>query len=521
MSILTDHATPGGPTAAGGDDPLLVAQGVSKRFGATLALDEVSVDVRAGEIHCLLGENGAGKSTLGKVLAGLVAADEGMIRLRGGAARIRSVAEARELGIGMVFQELSLANDLTVAENICLGTERGLRARKARERAACRALLDDLGFQVDPDARVGTLSTANKQLVEIAKALYRAPEIVVLDEPTAMLGAAEKARLFSVISRLKAAGKAFVFVTHHIEEVLEVGDRVTIMRDGRAVESFPLTAGITEALIVEKLAGRKLGPPAAKPSLATGAPPVLQVRGLAARGDGPGEILVRRGEIVGLYGVVGCGREAVAAAVAGLEPLSQGELLLNDRAFRPRTPAQAVRAGVAYLPAGRADNCLLPSLSIRENLTVNRLQPFARLGLLRRGVERRHAAAQLSALRVKFADAELPITTLSGGNQQKVLLGRALGSARHLLVLEDPTAGVDVGAKQELHDVIRRRVEAEGLAVLLLSSDLDETLGLCHSVYTVFKNSLVRRYAPADASLHEAVIADVLGNAPRAVPSVH
>lgn len=511
------HAKISGGLEAAGEAPsaLLEVSALSKAFGATQALRNVSVAIREGEVHCLLGENGAGKSTLGKIVAGVMQPDKGRIFLRGQEVRFRNVADARRHGVSIVFQELSLANDLTVQENICLGTEpggfpfRGTRAR--RELDDCRRLLAELDLDIDPTAAVGDLSPANRQLVEIAKAVYRRPQLLVLDEPTAMLGAVEKRKLFAAVNRLRRQGTAFVFITHHIEEVIEIGDTVSIMKDGELLDSFPNGPGLTADAIVEKLAGRKVEQLRKHRRIDRDAEAVLRIGGLPAASMEATELVVRRGEVVGLYGVVGCGRERIARAIVGLEPARDVRLYLRGVAFQPRSPAHAAQAGIAYLPAGRADNCILPTLSIRENLTLTQLRQFGRGGVVAASAERDAACTQLAWLRVKYDDEEAPIVALSGGNQQKVLIGRVMGMAKNLLVLEDPTAGIDVAAKHEIHHLIRGKAERDGLAVLLLSSDLLETLLVCDSLYTVFKGSLVRRYEPLNEAMYEDVLSDVLG----------
>jgi ribose transport system ATP-binding protein len=334
-----------------------------------------------------------------------------------------------------------------------------------------------------------------------------------------MLGAVEKQKLFAIVRRLRQQGTAFVFITHHIEEVFELGDVVSIMKDGALLETFPLSPDVTADGIVEKLAGRKVSRLKQARRITEHAEPVLRIADLPARHRGSMDLVVRRGEIVGLYGVVGCGRERMARAVVGLDEVGGSPISLAGTAFSAASPAHAAKAGIAYLPAGRADNCVLPTLSIRENLTLTQLGRFRRGGIVAAGAERAAAVKQLSWLRVKYADEEDPVLALSGGNQQKVLIGRAVGLARKLLVLEDPTAGIDVAAKREIHELIRSKADSDGLAVLLLSSDLLETLFVCDSLYTVFKGRLVRRYEPLDESMYQDVIADVLGSdAQRRVP---
>lgn len=501
--------------------PVLRAQGLSKQFGATRALAGISLRVEGGEVHCLLGENGAGKSTLAKILGGLHAPDAGEIEILGRRVRLHSVAEARAHGVAMVFQELSLAPDLTVRENICLGSERGrlpLRLTRSRQDVGlCRSLMAAFGLDLDLTARVGTLPVATQQLVEVAKALAQTPRLLVLDEPTAMLGVREAAKLLEMIRRVRTQGTAVVFVTHHIEEVLEVGDRVSLMKDGAIVDSFPITQELSAGQVIEKLTGKRIAHDMAARAGVSGAQRLV-VSGLCGANRGSCEIAVGTGEIVGLYGVVGCGRERIGDTVIGLARMPGTMMSLDGTSYVPRNPAAAARAGVAYLPAGRAGNGILPARSIRENLTLGwpDICGWIKLAPLRK--ERDLARRHLIQLRTRFAEIEDPITALSGGNQQKVLLGRALGRATRLLVLEDPTAGVDVGAKQDIHDLIRGRAAA-GAAVLLLSSDLLETISLCDVVYTIRAGMVIGTYRAPTLADEPQIIADILGGSLDSAPT--
>ena len=501
------------------------ASGLHKRFGATHAVDDVSLVFRPGQVHCLLGENGAGKSTIGKMLGGLYAPDRGDIRLDGTRLPPGDMAAARAAGIALVFQELSLAPSLSVRDNICLGVQprpHPLRWRGTRtEDALCRRLLADLGLQLPLDTVVSALPQAHQQLVEVAKALASGPRLVVLDEPTAMLGAYDRDRLFTTIKHLRGQGVGFVLVTHHIEEVLEIGDYVSILKDGRLVASYPVTPALTVAGITAQLTSPRAAARSATTLRAAAAmmpPTLLAIDGVAtAARQESARVAVPAGGVVALYGVVGCGRERLARATIGLERLPNGvRMTLRDRAYAPSGPAQAARLGVNYLPSGRAANCVLPTLSIRENLMLRQLGGSHGL-LLSSAAERRRAADQLSRFGTRFRRQDDRMTSLSGGNQQKVLLGRCLGAGGALLVLEDPTAGVDVGAKEEIHAMLRREVEA-GLAVLLISSDLSETIALADTVHTMFAGRLVRAYYAPRADDQAAIVADVMGGLPQGLP---
>lgn len=499
------------PAPANPQGPIIRLQGVSKTFGATRAMKEVTLDIHHGTVHCLLGENGAGKSTVGKILAGVHTPDEGVVMVDGRQVDIRTIRQAHDLGIATVFQELSLAPDLTVVDNITLGTETRmlLPQQRRRERDRCAALLSDLGLDLDLGARVGDLPTAQQQLVELTKAIHSHPRILILDEPTAMLGIGDRRRLLDIIRRLRAAGTTIIFISHHLEEVIEIGDSVSIMRDGALIESFALDHSIDASQIIEKVSGKLAHLETEPLPVATGAP-LLSLSGLEGLGTEE-RIDLRPGEIIGLYGVVGCGREEIAEMVVGLRrPAPAQSMQFAGKPYRPGSPAAAARRGIGYLPTGRASNGIFASMSIRENLTITQLRDHAAGPFVRVRDERAAATAQLSRLRTRMGSIENSITSLSGGNQQKVLLGRWLTDKTALVVMEDPTAGIDIAAKLEIHDLIRKRV-AEGLAVLLISSDLHETISLCTTVYTMFEGRVAGRYDRPDPARESQILADVLG----------
>lgn len=514
--MSADQKAGANPAVDRSNPPGIRFDSISRSFGATKAVQNASFFVAAATVHCLLGENGAGKSTIGKILAGVHAQDEGRIFIDGQPVQIRSIREARALGIATVFQELSLARDLSVVENICLGREARFLtpSRRRQERRRTGALLAKLGLALDLDRRVGDLPTAQQQLVELAKALMGEPRILILDEPTAMLGMADRKRLLDIVRALREGGTTILFVSHHLDEVLSIGDTVSIMRDGIMVESFPLHEGIDADHIVEKVSGRLATLETAPPLPATG-PDILALRGLPGQ-SAETEISLKRGEIIGIYGVAGCGREQLAEMIVGLiSAAAPMTMQLDGAAYRPSGPAQARRAGIGYLPTGRALNGILPGRSVRENLMITQLDDHARGPFIRRAKERSSAEAQLAALRTRMGSPEHPITSLSGGNQQKVLIGRFLTDRTRIVVLEDPTAGIDIAAKLEIHDHIRRRV-SEGLSVILISSDLHETISLCSTVFTMFQGKIVGRFSQPTHSDEAAILADVLGIMPGA-----
>lgn len=492
---------------------IVVLEHLSKRFGSTQAVKNVSLSFRAGEVHAVLGENGAGKSTVGKIIGGLVEPDEGKIFVDGKETRPRSVAEARSLGIAMVFQELSLVPDLTVRENIYLGMESArhpfsLLQRKTEEER-CLALFAEYNFDFDLNSRARSLSVANQQLIEVVKALARKPRVLILDEPTAMLGVRENEKLLGIIRSARSRDVAVIFITHHAEEVVKVADRVSLMKDGALVESFAMTEDIDAAFIVGKLVGRS-GSMAGRKQAPSLGREVFAIHNLSGLRDKLADISVSAGEVVGLYGVVGSGCERIGRAVVGLADIRPTTMMLMGTSYRPSSPAQAARNGVSYLPSGRAANCVLPSRSTRENLMISQLDQTQISGVIRNGIERELTKSLLARFRTRYADYDEAITSLSGGNQQKVMIARSLGRASKLIVLEDPTAGVDVGSKQDIHELVRERA-ASGLAVFLISSDLLETIAISDVIYTVIRGQIVRKYEHPTIEDEASIIADVLG----------
>ena len=495
-------------------DAVLDVRNLEKSFGATRALDGASITVNAGEVHVLLGENGSGKSTLAKIVAGIHAADGGEIVVNGTTAAIRDARSSRALGIAIVFQELSLAPDLTVADNLFLGRE-GARhpfavLNRRRERETCHEVLDRLETPISLDAPVKSLSIAQKQIVEVAKALLQQPVIMILDEPTATLTEREKEHLFAAIRRLRDDGVALLYITHHLREIQEIGDRVSVMRDGEVVVTTEITPDLTELRLLELLTGREISTEFERTSPAN-MKPLLRVDDLYTEGACRGvSLYVRPGEIVGLYGIVGCGREGVAQALVGLTSPIGGTITLEGSRFAPHSPGDALAKGVGYLPVDRKENGILPQRSIRENLNLSNLASYARANVITTRAERGPTLERLARLGVRFGSAELPITSLSGGNQQKVLFGRATGPGPKLLVLEDPTAGIDMGAKIELHEQIKSWA-ADGLCFLWLSSDLVETLMLCHRAYAMYDGRIVGEFENPTLDDEEAILAGVLG----------
>ena len=493
--------------------PALSAAGLHKAFGSTQALQGASLELEAGQIRALLGENGSGKSTLAKIIAGAQEADRGTICREGSEVEIGDPAAARALGIAMVFQELSLAPDLDIVDNMFLGRERpgkvpGFVDRNSEEQA-CRTMLDQLGLAADLHQAVRLLGMAQKQMLEIGKALSQQPSVLILDEPTASLTRREIEQLFALVMRLREAGTAILYVTHHLREVLEIADHVSIMRDGRIVANREVTRETTEAELVELLIGRTPSMQPAAP-VASARIPLLKVSDLRTSGSSGVSFHVGDGEIVGLYGVVGCGREEIGRALVGLHPVLGGAVELTGETYKASDPADALARGIGFLSSDRKQEGILPNRAIRENLTLSNLRAVACRGFIQQRRERTMAAEQLRALGVKFASAEHSITTLSGGNQQKVLFGRALAARPSLLVLEDPTAGIDIGAKHDLYRIIRSHA-GDGMGFLWMSTDLTETLTLCDRVYAMYDGRIISEIAAPTMADEEHLLAAVLG----------
>ena len=495
-------------------DTLLSMHGIYKSFGATKALENVSINFSRGEIHCLLGENGAGKSTIGKIIGGLYRPQQGQMFWRDEPVSFKSINDSRDCGIGLVYQELSLAPHLSIRANLRLGVDQSQGVfsllKHQEEVRDAEEVLGRLGLDLDVERPVNELPTATQQMVEIAKALMLSPELIVFDEPTSTLGAVEKRKLFDVLRQQRDQGKAIVMITHHIDDVMEVADRISIMRNGRLVDSFVMAPEITADCVLERLAGRRIEVVNESRDVPEQRAQLLVLENVPHRNNASRALTVRCGEIVGFYGVVGSGAEDLTRALVGLGGMRQLHCLLNGKAYRPHNPAHAVSLGVSYLPSGRASNGVFPTLSIRENLSLALLSLIGRYGVVLQKAEQAQIDTLLEKFHVKYASADDLITSLSGGNQQKVLLARAMARAKQLLILEEPTAGVDIDSKMSIHEKIRGLADA-GTSVILLSSDLLETLSLCDTVYTMYEGEIVNTYTNPTLDEQPAIICDVLG----------
>jgi ribose transport system ATP-binding protein len=497
---------------------LLEVRQVSKRFPGVQALDRVSLTLRAGEVLAVVGENGAGKSTLMKILAGIYQPDGGAILLDGQEVRWAGVADALAHGVSLIHQELNLAENLTVVANLFLGREAlwagplGLLDH-ARMDASARQLLDRVGLACDPQVRVDRLSTGQRQLVEIAHALALSSRILIMDEPTSSLTQKDTEKLFDVIADLKRSGVAVIYISHRLGEVQRIADRAVVLRDGRNSGELPREE-IRHDALVRLMVGRELRQFFQKQPHARPAQPLprLEVRGLSYRGPAgptpPVSFALYPGEIVGLAGLVGAGRTELAEALFGLRPIVVGEVLLDGVAMRPRSPEEAIAAGLALVPEDRRYHGLVVEDSVRHNIALPNLDRLSFLRLVSARSEGELARQTCDRLRVRTPGVEQTVGLLSGGNQQKVVLAKWLARSPRVLIFDEPTRGIDVGAKSEIY-ALMDRLAGEGVAVLMISSDLEEILGMSDRVLVLHQGRLAGELPRAglseEAIMHLAV----------------
>ena len=456
------------------------ATGISKAYEGVHALQSASFELRAGEVHALVGENGAGKSTLIKIVTGAVQPDEGTLSVLGSVVAHMTPAVSRTLGIAAIYQQPSLFPHLSVAENIGLALEGSHALRRvdwpARRRIAAE-LLTRVGAAISPDRLVETLSMPEQQLVEIAKAIGAEARVLIMDEPTASLTERETAQLFDVIARLRAHGAGIVYISHRLDEIFTIADRITVLRDGRTVATMPRTE-VSRADLIRLMVGRELSSVFPKREVAIG-DVVLELQGLTHRASGLRNVSlqVRAGEILGLAGLVGSGRTELAEVVFGLRPADSGEVRLRGTPVSIRSPQEAIRAGIAYVPEDRRQHGVVLEMSVSSNATLASLDRVSHAGLINAPAERRTALDYVDRLRIKTSSIDADVGSLSGGNQQKVALARWLQTRPAVLILDEPTQGVDVGSKSEIH-ALMGELAAEGVAIVMISSELPEILGM-------------------------------------------
>jgi rhamnose transport system ATP-binding protein len=509
------------PTA---QEPLLALDGISKTFPGVQALEDVRFSMRAGEVHALLGENGAGKSTLIKIISGVHRPDAGTIRIDGEAIELATPHEAQARGIATIYQELSLYPELTVAENIFMGHAPRKRVgpvsvvdwRTMQGRA--RELLASLDIRdMDVRRKVGTLNVGNRQRVEIAKALSINARILIMDEPTAALTESDVERLFEIVRLLKRRGVGIIYISHRLQEVFELGDTVTVLRDGRYVDTREV-ASTNEDQLIRMMVGRTITDLFPKLPTEIGSD-VLEVRDLTQGTQTRNvSLTVRAGEIVGLAGLVGSGRSELAQVIFGIHPAESGQILLDGNPVRITSPSQAMKLGIAYVPEDRGTQGLVRQMRIRENISMAVLGTLVRRGFVDRAAEKRLALDTIRQLTIRATSPEQAVAKLSGGNQQKVVVGKWLASTPRLLIVDEPTRGVDVGAKAEIHRLLSELAQ-QGLGILMISSELPEVLGMSDRILVMRQGRLVAEFGRAEATqenVGSAMMASVSPTAPDA-----
>ncbi|SDS98765.1 sugar ABC transporter ATP-binding protein [Microlunatus soli] len=506
------------------DEPALVRlTGIGKRFGGVVACADVDFVVQPGEVQALLGENGAGKSTLVNIMSGVLMPDQGRIEVGGTVQRFARPADAQAAGIATIHQELDLVGELSIAENMSLGREprrfgildRGTLRRSAREQ------LQRLGIELDVDRPVRTLRVGERQLVEIANALQFDARVLIMDEPTASLADAEVDRLFAVIDQLRRAGVGIVYISHRMDEIEKIADRATVLRNGQLIGSVD-PAATPRAEIISMMVGGRADRIFADDHERTPGEVVLQTRQLAYRRRWPRpgrtdpdgvDLTVRAGEIVGLAGLMGAGRTELLETLYGAADggLLTGEITLSGRRFRPRRPKRSLRAGVAMVPEDRRGAGLVLQHSVAHNLTLSVLSSISAAGVVRSAAERRLVDSQIDAMGIRAATPRVAVGTLSGGNQQKVVFGRQLLARPRLLMLDEPTRGVDIGAKAEIYRLLSD-LAADGTAVLMASSELPELVGVCDRIVVLRRGRVVAELA--GDTTQDTILAAAMGELP-------
>jgi len=490
---------------------LLSAVEITKSFAGVQALKGVSLELLPGEVHAIVGENGAGKSTLIKIITGALQPDSGTLTLDGQLVQHHSPAHAKSLGIAAVYQQPALFPDLTVAENIALALEGASVWRHvdwaARDRRA-RELLDRVGAEIEPSRIVGTLSMPEQQIVEIAKAIGAKAKVLILDEPTASLTEHEVDRLFRVIRALRDAGNGIVYISHRLEEIASIADRVTVLRDGQSIATRGLRE-VEPAELIRLMVGRDIAAVFPKREVPLG-DVVLEVRGLQTSAIRGVSFSVRRGEILGLAGLIGAGRTQLAETLFGLTPAHSGEIRMNGRAVRIHSPSRAIELKIGYLPEDRRRHGVVLEMAVAANMSMASLGAVSRNGLIDDAAEHRLARKFVDQLRVKTPSLYAETGSLSGGNQQKVALARWLAIEPDLLILDEPTQGVDIGSKSEIHQMMGE-LAAKGMALVMISSELPEILGMSDRI-AVMRGGTIAGILPRAEATQERVLALALGH---------
>jgi len=494
------------------ESPMLEMKGITKRFPGVLALDSVDFSVAQGEIHALVGENGAGKSTLMKILGGAYQADEGEILLQGESIKIQNPSDGIKAGINVVYQELVLAPHLSVAENIMMGQQprkRKLSIDWNQTYSRAQDVLDRIGIELDVRKTVKNLSVVQQQIVEIARALQRQSRILILDEPSAVLGKHDIELLYNVIRRLKARGISVIYISHRLEEIFLISDRVTVLKDGRAVGT-KLTANLNEDLLVQMMIGHELKNIFQRKSRELGAESI-RVDNLSLQGKFEGiNLSVHEGEILGIAGLVGSGRTDIARVIAGVEKPTSGTISIYGKRVDLKSPSEALGYGIGLLPEDRNAQGLFLNRPIFENVTISSLFQYVRLGVLNLTQESKQVQALADEIGIRSTGIKQSAKNLSGGNRQKVVLARWLGAQSKLLIFDEPTRGVDVGAKVEIYRLMNALAD-EGVAIIMISSEMQEILGMSDKIIVLWRGTIAARYTREEATREKLLQAALIG----------
>lgn len=473
-------------------------KGIYKKFGGVLALEGVNFSVMPGEIHALMGENGAGKSTLIKILAGACSKDEGEVCIQGNTVKINNPKDGMEQGVSVIYQEFALVNDLTVAENIFIDQlhEKGKLINWKELRQKAKKVLHDLGFdEINPMAIVESLSVAHQQVVEICKAIYRNSCVLVLDEPTAVLASSEVIKLFQLIRSLKERGTSIIYISHRLEEVFEISDRITVLKDGKLIGTIK-TGEATESVLVKMMIGRELSDYFPKRNSNIG-DVIFSIENINREHVVKNVSLeVRAGEVLGIGGLVGSGRTETFRTVFGADRMDSGRVIVDGKELAIKSPKDAVKHGIGLLPEDRKKNGVLLNLSVRHNITISCLKNFyAPMGFVKDGEELKFVNRMVDEFKIKAASVDDRVSTLSGGNQQKVSLSKLIAAKSRVLILDEPTRGVDVGAKIEIYKIINELAE-QGHGIIVISSEMLEIIGLCD-------RAIIMRYGEISGELRK------------------
>ena len=494
---------------SGATAPFLEMRGITKQFPGVLALDKVSLSIYPGNVLALVGENGAGKSTLMKVLSGVHKMDAGEILLNGKPVTIGNPLASRQMGISIIYQELSVLNNMDIAENIFVGRERkknGMVDKKAQHEEA-RRLLARVGLSIDTHTRVGKLSTAQKQMVEVAKALSFDAKLIIMDEPTSSLTEKETAMLLDIIHKLRDEGVAIVFISHRMNEIFEIADEIAVMRDGQMVKQLS-AEGTQEKDVIAAMVGRDVQDLFVKAEAPIG-DVALEVVGLSTKSLLKDiSFKVHAGEIVGFAGLVGAGRSEVMRAVFGIDPRETGEIRVHGKPVRIESTVDALRAGLGFVPEDRKEQGLILKMSVRHNTSIAALSSVAKGWFIDRGAENALSDEYVAKLRVKTPSNEQKVMNLSGGNQQKVVIAKWMATHPAVLILDEPTRGIDVGAKKEIH-ALMSELARQGVAIIMISSELPEILGMSDRIYVMhdgrIRGELARENASQEAIMKLAI----------------